>query len=146
MGKCKKGKNYYQKRGLQRNKYLEELGLTPREYGVNFLDNKDSRFKDWKIQQAKYGFDERETWNYDTIFVEQLYSHFKMYLDVASVNLSYHTFSYGKKTLTQKQAMELICKQCEDYLLAENETKRDLTIFSAKTMTLLGKLMPTIWW
>lgn len=132
---------------LQRNKYLDKLGISIRDYGTNFIESRDERASRWLKQQKEYGFDDRETWNLDTIFVEWLYSHFMMYKEVTIADLSYFKFTYGKKEITQGEAIDIICGMCEDYLTAEFlEKDQHREIFSKKTMKLLGALMPYMWW
>lgn len=64
---------------MMRNKYLDELGIKPEEYGTNFVDDNDPRASLWEEERKKYGFDSRETWSLDKMFLEWLYSHLKMY-------------------------------------------------------------------
>lgn len=132
---------------LQRNKYLDKLRIPIRDYGTNFIEDKDERASRWLKQQKDYGFDERETWNLDTIFVEWLYSHFMMYKEITLVDLSYFKFTYNKKKITQGEAIDIICEMCKDYLTAKFlEKDQHKEIFSKKTMKLLGELMPYMWW
>ena len=82
------------KEGYQRNKYLDDLGISIEKYGTNFCDKKDSRWKKWKKERKKYGFDARECWNLDSIFVEWIYSHFMKYKEDCNVDLTVHKFEY----------------------------------------------------
>lgn len=140
------------KEGYQKNIYLEKLGKKTKDYGTNFCDKKDKRWKKWKKQRKKYGFDEREIWNMDVIFVEWIYSHFSMYLQIAAVDLKVNTVSYtddnGKtKEITQKKAITIILKECRKYLRADFlDNKEKSEIFRSNIMQLLGELMPLMWW
>lgn len=133
--------------GLQRNKYLDALGIPIEQYGVNFCDNTDERYKDWEAQRKELGFDSRDCWNYDCIFFEQLYSHFKLYLEEAGkvIDLNYYKFDYKGKQITQKKAIKIIIKACEDYLkkdfLDRYENMPDADIFK-----LLHDILPHMWW
>ena len=137
-------------KGFQKCKYLDDLGLNIVSYGTNFCDNTDKRYKKWMKEREKYGFDSRETWNLDRIFVEWIYTRFKMYKEVGGevVDLSYHKFPYttksGKtKELTQLQAINKVLNYCEKYLKADFI---DAEFFPKNIWDLLGELMPSMWW
>lgn len=115
----------------QRNKYLDDLGLKPHEYGVNFIAGKDKRRKKWKKQQKKYGFDTRETWALDDIFAQWLYCRLKMYLKDAGevIDLSYWKVTYKDKVYTQEEAIKKMIKWLKFYLKnADKEGKEEEAI------------------
>ena len=58
---------------MQKCKYLDDLGIPINEYGTNFMSNDDPREKGWSKERKEYGFDNRETWNLDRIFIEWIY-------------------------------------------------------------------------
>ena len=138
----------------QRNKYLEKLGISIYDYGTNCKPKdwkKEKRTSRWKKQRKKYGFDDRETWNLDRLFVEWLYSHLMMYKEIGGkiVDLNFHKFDYKgkKKEITQLEAINIICRACEDYLKADYITRHlHSEIFSENIMKLLGDIMPAMWW
>lgn len=69
----------------QHNKYLDALGIKLTEYGTNWIDeDTDTRGLKWKEERAECGFDTRETWDLSLLSIEWLYSHLKMYDEVAS--------------------------------------------------------------
>ena len=148
-------KNSITDKGYQRNKYLEDLGLSITEYGTNFCDKSDKRWKKWKKERKKYGFDARECWNMDQIFVEWLYSHFMKYKEDCDsfIDLKCHKFLYQKEKdtdpieITQSEAIDIICDACKKYLLSEQYSIHvDCSIFKPEIMTLLGEIMPAMWW
>ena len=53
---------------FQKNKYLEELGLKKKDYGVNWISRRDGRLLDFNYEKKMYGFCSAETWNMDRIF------------------------------------------------------------------------------
>ena len=59
---------------MQRNKYLDNLGIPMKDYGTNWRPKKDKRIWKWRKQRKDYGFDEVETWALDIVFIEWLYS------------------------------------------------------------------------
>lgn len=103
---------------MQRNKFLDDIGIPIETYGTNFTDKDDERNKHWKKQRKKYGFDSRECWNLDSTFCQWLYSHLMMYLKDAkkTINLDYHKFTFNNKIYTQKEAIEFILKRLKEYL------------------------------
>ena len=145
----KRLKKQIKKKGFQRNFYLEKLGIDVQEYGTNFCDNSDKRWKKWMKQKKKYGFDERETWCIDHVFVEWIYSHFKMYKDIAPIDLKFHNIYYfpdgpdgGSVLISQGKAIKIILKACKKYL----RTYSDNTVLPAPIYGLIGQIMPYMWW
>jgi hypothetical protein len=110
----------------QRNKYLEDLGLRPEDYGVNFSPKNDKRRKKWAKQKEKFGFDERETWSLDHYFAEWLYSHCRMYLKEAGKVIDLEEedkYEIDGKKYNQKEAIEKILELLEFYLTNINHYK-----------------------
>lgn len=135
----------------QRNKFLEDIGLKPHQYGVNFIMGKDKREKEWRRERKSYGFDNRETWNLNSQFVEWLYSHLKMYLDKADeiINLEYYTFEFEDQEFTQRAAIEYIMDACVMYLTnryAFNDKEEESIKEMQKAIQLWGLIFPTMWW
>lgn len=107
---------------MQRNKYLDDLGIEIDKYGVNFTSDKDERNEIWNKQREEYGFDSRECWNLDDIFIQWLYSHLMMYLENVTgiINLEYHKFDFDGKEYTQKEAIEFILCRLKNNLTYRN--------------------------
>lgn len=143
-------------RGYQRNKYLDALGIPIAKYGTNFCDRTDSRWKSWQKERREYGFDNRETWSFDKIYVEWLYSHMKMFVEVGGefVDLNSDITRYKFKAkdgteneLTLEQAIGVIENACEKYLTSsEDLDEKENYVFSPEIMTLLGTILPDVWW
>jgi len=113
----------------QRNKYLEDIGLKPWEYGVNWtLDSDKERLKVWKKQRKEYGFDERETYEIYPRFAEWLYSRLMMYREAAAeigkVDLTYHTCEFEGKTYTQIEAIDKVLKWTRYFLKNSNDLEK----------------------
>ena len=135
----------------QTNQYLEELGLEPNNYGVNFTQKGDQRREVWEEQKKLYGFDERETWNLNNIFVEWLYCHCKMYLDKAGniINLDYYKFEFEGIEYTQREAIEYIIEKCKPYLTTKFEYSEDEDAAIKgvqKAINLWSMVFPAMWW
>lgn len=137
------------KDGYQRNKYLDDLGISIKNYGTNFLGKEDKRWKFWKKERKKYGFDERECWNLEARFVEWIYSRFKKYKEDTVVDLDYHLFRYQSQpdvepvNVTQGEAIDIVCEACKKYLLQEFT---DRPFLSEEIIKLIGDVMPYMWW
>lgn len=137
---------------MQKNLYLEELGIEQKKYGTNFLSNHDKRNKEWKEERKNYGFDNRETWNMDHIFVEWLYSHLVMFCDVNIIDTTFHKFEWNGKTITLQDAIDLLINAAKEYLvLASNDEADDYEIMEkfskfCELMPLWGIILPYMNW
>ena len=131
------------KNGYVHCKYLDQLGIPLTEQNTNFCDKKDKRWKDWEKQQKEYGFDERETWILEHMFVEWIYTRFRMYKEFGGeiTDLTFYKFQYGDKQVTQEEAIDIVTTACEQYLVSEESTNLPPEIYK-----LLGKIMPYMWW
>lgn len=161
MGKKKKKKEELKKRleknaekarrkGYDRHRYLEELGLPLRSCGVNFCGKEDKRYGKWMKQRKEYGFDSRETWCLNHIFLQWLYERLMMYRKEASeiVDLTYHEFEIGGKKYSQIEAINRMIENLEYVLLkgdefgydeeADEKTKETLEIWTV--------VFPAMWW
>lgn len=131
----------------KRNKYLEDIGI--KEYGTNFCNNKDDkRQKRWAKQRKKYGFDDRETWALDQMFIEWLYSRCMMYKEISPVDMEYSKIKYDGLEFTQEEAINIILSCAKDFLLYhEIPTKEDMIYKNMKYAAhLWAELFPTMWW
>lgn len=129
---------------MQRNKYLDDLGIPIEDYGTNFTDDNDQRASDWGNQREIYGFDTRECWNLDQTFIEWLYSHVMMYYEETIVVLNYHKYEFEGKSYTQKEAIEHILELCRDYLTTEFVLRNGDT--AKKVTRLFAEILPAMWW
>ena len=137
----------------QRNKYLEDIGLKPWEYGVNWtVDSEKEQLKKWKKQRRKYGFDDRETYTLFTIYAEWLYSHLMMYkkasTEIGKLDLTYHTFEFEGKTYTQLDAIDHILKWTRYFLKNHDDVdKSDKAMDKLQKATRLwAEILPYVWW
>ena len=73
---------------MKRNKYLDDLGISRKEYGTNnFKAGSFRRWNKWRKQRKNYGFDDRETWYLGHTYIEWLYSHLRMYRQRSNVDM-----------------------------------------------------------
>ena len=74
----------------------------------------------------KYGFNERETYELDSVLVMWLYERLRYFQDVASqtVDFTYHKFDIHGEELTELECIDRMCRLCKEYMY-EPETKFD---------------------
>ena len=133
---------------MQRNKYLEDIGIPIDRYSTNFTFDDDRRQLDWKEQREIYGFDDRETWNLETTFVEWLYSRCMMYKEIGGnvVDLTFHKFTHDGKEYTQIEAIDCIIEYTKEYLQS-GFIERDSLIEKVQYAThLWAEILPAMWW
>jgi hypothetical protein len=138
---------------MQKNKYLDDLGLKITDYGTNFISDDDERSEDWKKQREEYGFDSRECWCLNVKLIEWLYSHLMMYLEDAStvVDLSYYKFEHNDKTYTQEEAIKYIIEKLKRYLVEIDEaswTDKEVELIDEvhDAFDMLNKILFALWW
>lgn len=136
---------------MQRNKYLDDLGLKIEDYGTNFLqESRTSVLERWNSQKERYGFDEREVYNLDITFIEWLYSHCKMYKDKAEnlINLNFWNFVHNGEIYTQGEAIDYIIKCTGDFLARNRNglsTESDRYNAVLDACHLWAEIMPQMW-
>lgn len=146
---------------MQRNKYLDDLNISIDKYGTNFTSDKDERNEIWNKQREIYGFDSRECWNLDQIFIQWLYSHLMMYLEYVTgiINLEYHKFVFDGKEYTQKEAIEFIIERLKDSLVhdytdkysnlsVDERIKKEEEIYDGvyDAIRMWAEIFGTCWW
>lgn len=133
------------KDGLQRCKYFDKLGIPIENYGTNFCDKSDKRWKRWMKQRKKYGFDDRETWNLDQMFYEWIYTRFMMYKEVSIADLKYNKIKLenGKK-ISLDEAIDIVIEGCKKIILGESHKLDDS--LPHEVWEVLEKVMPYMWW
>ena len=122
------------------------MGIPLTKYGTNFVSDNDKRAQKWKAEQEEYGFDNRETWNLDTTFIEWVYTRVMMFKECAdkTVDLSYHKIVYKGEEITQIQAMDKLLELAKQYLTNDDD---ELRYSNAREICDLWKeLMPYMWW
>ena len=103
---------------MQRNKYLDNIGLRRENYGSHFIKGRRlQRF----IERRWYGFDHRQIVNMDLITGEFLYSRLKMLTELTMDDLSYNQVEYDGKFYTIEEAFEFIMNACKTFLLSCQE-------------------------
>ena len=132
---------------MQKCKYLDDLGLKRTQYGTNFVSDDDERAGEWKKERKKYGFDSRETWCLDRIFIEWIYTRVRMYKKRAKiVDLSYHKIPYKGEEITQKKAINKILSLAKEALLADFTDDEVFYKNSREICDLWKEVLPHMWW
>lgn len=130
----------------KRNLYMEKLGLKRYQYGTNFCYGLDKRSRKWKKERKYFGFDDRETWNLNHMFIEWLYCHLKMYNKVNIIDTTFYKFEWQGKEITQQEAIDLLIKACRKYLKDVDEDHPEYFKEVCDLMPLWGMILPHMWW
>ena len=108
------------------------------------------KFRNWKFAR-KHKFYECETWSMDIVLATWLYEHFCAYRDIADkvVDLEWHKIEIDEETHTQKEWIDILIAELEDFLILEHHgyIKYDVLLKKEQAMFYrIGKLMPYMWW
>lgn len=155
------------------HKYLNKLGVSSKDSCIfNSEDTSDKRYKLFKKQRKKYGFDERETWSLDYTLATWLYEHLCVYEKVTIVRLDYHEFDIPvlyietdsenenkKKTYTklehknQKEAMDLCIEYLGKYIFSKCndkfvpfEEEEIICVYYKTALEIISIIFPALWW
>ena len=136
---------------MQRCKYLDDIGLKPKDYGTNLTDENDMRTDKWAEQRQQYGFDERETWNLDRTFIEWIYTRVMMYKEICGIDMTYHTITYKDTEITQREAIDKVLCLAEEVLQSGqcvwNEDIDKMIYENSREICEIWKeLLPYMWW
>lgn len=133
---------------MQRNKYLDDLGIPITEYGTNFIGDNDERNKEWEKEREEYGFDNRETWCLDRILAEWMYSRFMMYKEVTIVNLDYHKYNIDGKEWTQRECIDKIIENTKFYLCNETYAPDSTEVYEklSEAIKIMSEVIFDMWW
>lgn len=131
---------------FQKNKYLEELGLKKKDYGVNWISRRDYRMRYFDHEKRMYGFCSAETWNMDRTFCEWLYSHCRMYLEITDgkVDLEFHSVEIDGEEVTQLQCIQRIIELTGAVLTHPEEGVATDRLREA--ILIWAEVFPLMWW
>jgi len=129
---------------MQRNKYLDDLGIPINKYGTNFTKGDFHKRKRWTKQRKLYGFDDRETWNLDYTFIEWLYSRLMMYKEVSIVDLNFNKYEFEGKEISQGEAIDYILNICKEVLKNDKYIKHNENL--NKAIKLFADILHDMWW
>lgn len=136
---------------MQKCKYLDDLGIPINEYGTNFMPDDDFRASLWAEEREEYGFDNRETWNLNSIFIEWIYTRVLMYKEYSIVDLNYHKFPYKDSEITQGEAIDKILELAKEILLLGDylwDTEKEKIVYNnqREICDLWKEILPAMWW
>ena len=143
-----------------RNKDIEALGLDSAKMQVNMCKDKpDKRMYDWAKERREYGFDSRETWNFNQTLFEFLYTRLKMYDRVNNVDTQVDTVTctvYGeekdKYRIPMQKFLDCVLKDLETILVNSEEYYFDNDAETAcmdagkRVLAGLSECIFAIWW
>lgn len=131
---------------MQKCKYLDDLNIPTHEYGTNFVsDYHDRRAGSWFKEREEYGFDNRETWNLNRIFIEWIYTRVMMYKECCILDLNYHKIAYKDLELTQGEIIDRILELAKEILLDINNDNLFYNN-SREICDLWKEILPYMWW
>lgn len=144
----------------KRNIFMEKMAFPVTSYGTNYTTADDKRRMDWANQELRQGFDDRETWNLSSLFIEWLYSRLSRYMEVTIVDVEAEKYSFKildennsvqEMSLTMKEAANIILDACVDYLTlhdADIEADKYKAMMSRMTYALRiwANMFPAFWW
>lgn len=131
---------------MQKCKYLDDLNIPINEYGTNFVSNyHDCRASSWLKEREEYGFDNRETWSLDRMFIEWIYTRVMMYKEHCLIDLDYHKLTYKDLEYTQGGMLDKILELAKEILLdADND---ELFYNNSREICDIWKeVLPYMWW
>lgn len=136
---------------MQKCKYLDDLGLKIEEYGTNFMPDDDPREEEWSKEREEYGFDNRETWNLDRIFIEWIYTRVLMYKECSIVDTSFYKIPYKDVEITQGEAIDKILELAKEILQSydyswDKEINDMIYNNSREICDLWKEILPFMWW
>jgi len=150
---CPENAKLAAEKGYDRHLYLEQLGIPLKYCGVNFCDNRDERYQDWKEFKNLYNVDPRTTWNLNDAYIQWIYENVKAFKELAenTINLEYHTIEIEGETYTQLQGINMILAEYEEYVkyVVKNDyiVNNNVFVKTAKKITdIFIKLLPYMWW
>lgn len=144
----------------KRNIFMEKMAFPVDSYGTNFTTADDNRRSDWSNQELRQGFDDRETWNLSSLFIEWLYSRLSRYMEVTIVDMEAEKYTFKvldtednvqEVSLTMKEAANIILDACVNYLtLHDIDCEADQYRVMMKRMTyalrIWAEMFPAFWW
>lgn len=133
------------------HKYLKELGVASvDDDGIFFgMDEEkiNSRKEVWDKQIEEYGFCDRETWELFHTFMEWLYEHVKMFLDVNIIDLDFHKFEYKGEQYTQQQMIDMLLENLEALLkISDPDFEPKYWECYNNVLDIWKIIAPAMWW
>lgn len=128
------------------HKYLIDTGIKENDLPWLWCPG-DARQEQWRKQQAKYGFDERETWSLNYAFRLWFYERLKMYNEINCIDTSFYKFEYDGVEYTQQECMDFILAAFEKTFKDDNwDLDNDTCAEVYKAYQLVAKILPALWW
>jgi hypothetical protein len=121
--------------------YEKQIGVDPSKYWYHEM-NDDSRQPQWKLERQKYGFDERETWDLDSVFLGWIYPRLKMFREVNNCHPAKMTEDEWNSILDEMiDGFE--CSLKDGYRTAEDS---EISEKLQKSLKLFAEYFNGLWW
>lgn len=129
-----------------KHEYLERIGLIGKNNPYYLKNNKDSRKSKWKEEFKRYGFDSRETWNLNYVFICIIYERLKMYNEYTDnkIDKTFHHYEWKNKDYTFQQLINIVLDKCIFYL--KNSDSDNAYELAKDIFEILGIIFPSLWW
>ena len=113
------------KKEMKHYKYLDDLNVPVEEQYMNWMQTvlPCGRSKAWKEQREIYGFDDRETWNWNSDYMDYVYLHLKRYNEVNIVDLEFHHVKHNGVEYSIQEAIDKILYWYEHTFYPNKELK-----------------------
>lgn len=148
------------KEKIIRNADIQALGIDPARMQVNMCkEHRDKRVKRWRKLKKRYGFDDRETWNFHQTLFEFLYTRLKMYDRVNIIDTEHDMVTcsvYADGAADNKIPMQVmldkILKDLETVLIntdkygLDNEKEKEAMDAGSRVLAALSECVFAIWW
>ena len=121
--------------------YEKEIGVDPNKYWWKEMGD-DNRQSQWKLEKQKYGFDERETWDLDRVFLTWIYPRLKMFREVNNCHPA---------KMTMEEWNKILDEMIEGFgcSLKDNHATADDSVISEKlqkSLKLFAEYFNDLWW
>ena len=121
--------------------YEKEIGVDPNKYWWKEMSD-DGRQPQWELEKQKYGFDERETWDLDSVFLAWIYPRLKMFREVNNCHPAKMTMEEWNKILDEMiEGFE--CSLKDNHVTADDSVIREKL---QKALKLFAEYFNALWW
>ena len=126
------------------HKYLENIlpkGKTP----YDFECDDEIRNQKWEKEREQYGFDERETWNFDFTFFCWLYERLKKYKEVSPVDLTCKIIKVNNEEKNLGEWLDIMINNAEALILLDMYSEENIKL-AEFTIEIFKQTIFYLWW
>ena len=126
------------------HKYLDDIlpkGKTP----YDFECDDEIRNQKWEKEREQYGFDERETWNFDFTFFCWLYERLKKYKEVSPVDLTCKIIKVNNEEKNLGEWLDIMINNAEALILLDMYSEENIKL-AEFTIEIFKQTIFYLWW